>query len=109
MGANGDATRLDDCASWRQVFFDGIRPISAIEYQYGDSPVEAWGGPKRGTVNTTGYGFRSYLKTMQHSDYPSGSGCYCGAYSEALKAFFGPSMDFSITFPAGTTPISSNA
>lgn len=58
-----------------QVHFDAIRPISAIRYQYGDSPITAWLGPGKGTGATTGNGYRSYLRTMQHADYPSGSGC----------------------------------
>ena len=58
-----------------QVHFDAIRPISAIRYTYGDNPITAWLGPGKGTGTTTGNGYRSYLRTMQHSDYPSGSGC----------------------------------
>ena len=58
-----------------QVYFDAIRPISAIRYQYGDSPITAWLGPGKGTGQTTGNGYRSYLRTMQHADYPSGSAC----------------------------------
>jgi hypothetical protein len=64
--------------------------------------ITAWGGPKRGTQNITGNDYRSYLKTMQHSDYPSGSACYCGAFTEALKAVLGTNvMNFTITYPAG--------
>ena len=58
-----------------QVKFDAIRPISAIRYTYGDNPITAWLGPGKGTGATTGNGYRSYLRTMQHADYPSGSGC----------------------------------
>ena len=66
-----------------QVHFDAIRPISAIRYTYGDSPITAWLGPGKGTGATTGNGYRSYLRTMQHSDYPSGSGC---AFRDALHS-----------------------
>ena len=63
------------CAWTVQVYFDAIRPISAIRYTYGDNPITAWLGPGKGTGANTGNGYRSYLRTMQHSDYPSGSGC----------------------------------
>lgn len=67
--------RSSACTFTAQVHFDAIRPISAIRYTYGDSPITAWLGPGKGTGATTGNGYRSYLRTMQHSDYPSGSGC----------------------------------
>ena len=65
----------DDAWTADQVYFDAIRPISAIRHQYGDNPITAWLGPGKGTGQTTGNGYRSYLRTMQHADYPSGSAC----------------------------------
>ena len=59
-------------------------------------------GPYKGTQTLTGNEYRSYIKTMQHSDYPSGSACYCAAWTTALREALGTdTFDFSITFPNG--------
>ena len=56
----------------------------------------------QGTRNLTGNEYRSYIKTMQHADYPSGSACYCAAWTNALRGALGTdTFDFTITFPAG--------
>ena len=86
----------------QKIKFTSIRPISAIRYLYGQQSISSWGGPFKGTVTHTGNQYRSYLKTMQHADYPSGSACYCSAWTNALRGAIGTdTFDFSITFTAG--------
>ena len=59
----------------------------------------------QGTQALTGNQYRSYIKTMQHADYPSGSACYCAAWTNALRGALGTdTFDFTITFPAGAGP-----
>ena len=39
---------------------------------------------------------------MQHADYPSGSACYCAAWTNALRDSLGTdAFGFSITFMPG--------
>ena len=85
-----------------QIEFNAVRPITAIRYLYGTQNISAWGGPYKGTQVLTGKEYRSYIKTMQHADYPSGSACYCAAWTNAVRGALGTDQfGYSITFPAG--------
>ena len=67
-----------------------MRPFSAIEYIYGDSPVTAWGGPGEGTVSDMPASeWRSYLQTANHPEYPSASASFCAAHAQAARRYLG--------------------
>jgi hypothetical protein len=96
-------------AIWNQKFqHDAVRPFSAIRYLYGDSPVTAWGGPGKGTVNDLPASqWRSYLSTADHPEYPSASASFCAAHAQAARRFFGNSDVFgwSVPIPAGSSRV----
>lgn len=95
-------------ALWRdKVSYDAVRPVSAIRYLYGDSPVTAWGGPGVGTVDDLPAGeWRSYLDSADHPEYPSGSAGLCAAHAEASRRFFGTDeLDYTIPVAAGSSRI----
>lgn len=74
---------------WQNKFhYDAVRPFSAIEHIYGDSPVTAWGGPGRGVVNDMpASDWRPYLQSANHPEYPSASASFCKAHTVAMKLF----------------------
>ena len=96
-------------AIWNEKFqYDAVRPFSAIRYLYGDSPVTAWGGPGKATVNDLPASqWRSYLSTADHPEYPSGSASFCGAHAQAARRFFGndDAFGWSVPIPAGSSRV----
>jgi len=93
-------------ATWRfKRQYDSVRPITAIQYLYGDKKITAWGGPGKGTVNDiTGNQWRPYLSTADHTEYPSASSSYCMAYAEAARRFLGSDrLDITVTMPKGSS------
>lgn len=87
--------------------YDAVRPFSAIRFVYGHTPVRAWGGPGKGTVNDiTGNEWESYLPVADHPEYPSGSGCFCAAHAQASRRFLGTDeFGWSIPRPKGSSVI----
>jgi len=86
---------------------DAVRPITAIRFLYKDQTITAWGGPGKGTVAMSGSAFRGYLRTMGHSEYPSGSSCMCAAFAEANRQWYGNDNMYNFAFPVakGTSNI----
>lgn len=74
--------------SWQQkLFYNSVRPVSAVRYLYGGQNITAWGGQYQGTQEIDGNDWLPYLRTMPHADYPSGTACVCSAFSEYLRRF----------------------
>jgi len=74
---------------WKEkVRHAAVRPISLVRHFYGENTVKAWGGSALGkTTDITGNDWLSYLRTMPHAEYPSGTSCVCAAYGEFMKRF----------------------
>ena len=95
-------------ATWKEkVRYDNVRPTSAIRYLYKNRKISGWAGPGRGVVDDLpAEEWRSYLNTGNHPEYPSGSSCFCAAYAQASRRYFGTdSFGFSIAAPAGSSVI----
>jgi hypothetical protein len=95
-------------ATWNEKFrFDAVRPVSAIQYLYGNDTITGWGGPGRGIVSDLpGSEWRSYLNTGNHPEYPSGSACFCAAHGQASRRFLGSdAFGWSVQVPAGSSVI----
>jgi hypothetical protein len=95
-------------ATWNQKFtWDTVRPVTAIRYLYGNRPVTGWAGPGRGIVNDLPASeWQSYVSTGNHSEYPSGSACFCSAHAQATRRFFGSdAMGWTVPVPAGSSVI----
>jgi len=85
-----------------------VRPISAVRFLFKNQMINSWGGTGRGTVSQKGEAFKPWLRTMAHSEYPSGSACMCAAWTEANRQWYGGSDNmFNFAFPvtAGTSGI----
>lgn len=90
--------------SWREkIRHNAVRPVSAIRYLYPNTTIKAWAGPYQGTKEILGSQFNSYLRTMPHADYPSGTACICVTYAEFMERFLGSpgTVNFTFTFNKG--------
>ena len=95
-------------ATWKEKSrYDAVRPVSAIRHLYKNKKITGWGGPGRGTVDDLPGGeWRSYLNTGNHPEYPSGSSCFCAAYAQASRRYFGTdAFGFSMPVAAGSSVI----
>ncbi|MGK7902290.1 MAG: DUF6851 domain-containing protein [Hormoscilla sp.] len=103
----GNAVMDAGIAAWEsKVFYDYVRPITAIEALFGGETIEAWGGPEQGTVELDGSEFIPYQSferpTPPFAEYVSGHSTFSAAAAEVLQLFTG-SDEFgaSVTAPPG--------
>jgi len=103
----GNAVMDAGIAAWEaKVFYDYVRPITAIEVLFGGQTIEAWGGPGQGTVELDGSEFIPYQRletpTPPFAEYVSGHSTFSNAAAAVLKRFTG-SDEFgaSVTAPVG--------
>lgn len=74
--------------SWQQkLFYNSVRPVSAVRHLYGGQNITAWGGQYQGTQEIDGNDWLPYMRTMPHADYPSGTACICAAFAEYIRRF----------------------
>lgn len=92
---------------WREKrVHDAVRPFSAIRYLYGDTLVQAWGGPGQGTQSLPGREWKAYLEEADHPEYPSASTCFCTAHAQSARLFQGNDvLGWPVEFPAGSSRI----
>jgi hypothetical protein len=99
-----------DCsiAAWDvKRYYDSVRPISAIRFLYAGKKVQAWGGPRQGTIKIDGATWRTYIPvTPPFAEFVSGHSAVSSAAAEVLKAFTGSNY-YGATFkqPAGASLI----
>lgn len=85
---------------------DAVRPFSAIQYLYGDTPVTAWGGVGQGTMVIPANEWKSYLEEADHPEYPSASACFCSAHTQSARLFLGSdNLFYDIPRSAGSSKI----
>lgn len=96
------------CWKWKSVY-DGVRPFTAVHFVKGDKMIKGLGVPGKGIVNIRGREWRSYLNTDSFSSYPSGTSSICGTFTNAIRLLMGTNIiDFSYTFPAGSSVFEPN-
>lgn len=98
-------------AVWEcKVFFDYVRPISAIRFLFAGQAVEAWGGPFQGTRIIDGKNWVPYQRgaflTPPFAEYVSGHSTFSSASAEILKRFTGSdNFDHGVVFAPGSSRI----
>ncbi len=103
----GNAVMDAGIVAWEaKVFYDYVRPITAIEALFGGQTIEAWGGPGQGTVELDGSEFIPYQRlespTPPLAEYVSGHSAFSSAAAEVLQRFTGSDQfGASVTAPAG--------
>jgi hypothetical protein len=85
-----------DCfiACWdTKMFYDFARPNALVHYYYGDKPINAWGGPGKGTIAMQGQDWRPFSPDTflcpPFPSYVSGHSTISGGCAEALRLWTG--------------------
>ncbi|WIA15446.1 hypothetical protein OEZ85_002092 [Tetradesmus obliquus] len=74
--------------SWREKLrHNAVRPVSLVRHFYGNTTVKAYAGRSAGTQDIKGSQWNSYIRTMLHAEYPSGTSGVCAAYGEFMRRF----------------------
>ncbi|HRD80269.1 MAG TPA: phosphatase PAP2 family protein [Saprospiraceae bacterium] len=81
-------------ATWEaKVFYDYVRPITAIRYLFRDKWIRGWGGPGKGIVNMLGQNWRTFqsdtFPTPPFAEFTSGHSGFSMAAATVLKRFTG--------------------
>lgn len=105
--ALGNALLDASIAVWEaKVFYDYVRPASAVRHVFAGQPIEAWGGPFQGTRMIAGEQFRPYLATPPFAEYTSGHSAFSAAAATVLRLYTGGSrFGASVVIPAGSSAI----
>lgn len=75
---------------WKEkVRYDLVRPPSIMRRLLGRTPVNAYAGPNQGIQDLPAEEWEPYIRTMPHSEYPSGSSCLCQAFEDVMMAVTG--------------------
>jgi hypothetical protein len=101
----GNAMLDVSIAVWEaKVFYDSVRPISAIRYLFAGQTIRAWAGRGRGTQPIPGARFQPYLPTPAFAEHPSGHSAFSAAAARVLERFTGsPAFGASAVVPAGSS------
>ncbi|CAN0551951.1 unnamed protein product, partial [Ectocarpus sp. 8 AP-2014] len=67
--------------------------------------VEAYAGPDQGVQTIKASEWEPFIRTMPHSEYPSGSSCLCEAFARQIEYFLGDdTIEPALEFPPGPPP-----
>ncbi len=88
--------------------FDSVRPATAICFLFHGQQIQAWGGPRNGTVSMDGRFWIPYqpstFPTPPFPEYPSGHSTFSAAGAEILKLFTrSDTFGGSVTFAPGSS------
>ncbi|MCX2680331.1 vanadium-dependent haloperoxidase [Galbibacter sp. EGI 63066] len=94
-------------AAWDcKVYYDYVRPVSAIRNIYRGKTIEAWGGPCEGTKKIEGENWIPYIPTPPFAEYVSGHSTFSAATAEVLTNFCqNGKYGESVTIPKGGSKI----
>jgi len=96
-------------AAWSVKYYTkSVRPRSVIRNYLATTSIQSWGGPYRGTVTMAGADYESYLTTMAHPSYPSGTTCFAEALISSFKLLVGVDnlpVPIQITKPPGSSKV----
>ncbi len=94
-------------AAWdSKVYYDYVRPISAIRELYRGKTIEAWGGPCEGTKEIEGENWIPYIPTPPFAEYVSGHSTFSAAAEEVLSSFCDSgAYGECVTIPKGKSKI----
>lgn len=94
-------------AAWdSKVFYDYVRPVSAIQNIYRGESIEAWGGPCEGTQIINGENWLPFIPSPPFAEYVSGHSTFSAAVEEVLTSFCGNgTYGQSVVIPKGGSRI----
>jgi hypothetical protein len=90
--------------------FDSVRPATAVPYTLQGQQIQAWGGPRKGTVAMDGRVWIPYqpstFPTPPFPEFISGHSTFSAAGATILRLFTGgDTFGDSVTLPAGSSKI----
>lgn len=93
-----------------KLYWNSVRPVTAIPYLFTGTQIKAWGGPFMGTVTMDGGSWIPYqpsnFPTPPFPEYISGHSTFSSAAAEVLKLATGSdNFGNSATFAAGSSTI----
>jgi PAP2 superfamily len=105
--ALGNALLDASIAVWdAKVFYDYVRPVSAVRHVFAQQTIEAWGGPFQRTRLIAGEQFRPYIATPPFAEYASGHSAFSAAAATVLRLFTGsPRFGATVVIAPGTSAI----
>jgi PAP2 superfamily len=105
--ALGNALLDASIAVWdAKIFYDYVRPVSAVRYVFAGQTIEAWGGPFQGTRLVAGEQFRPYIATPPFAEYTSGHSAFSAAAATVLRLFTGsPRFGATVVIAPGASAI----
>ena len=78
--------------AWQEkITYDSVRPITAIQYIYGDDLVDTYDKKDGSPTRISASMWMPYLETDNHPEYPSETACFCAAQAEAMRLYNGGS------------------
>ena len=76
--------------AWQEkARYDAVRPITAIQYLYGDEDVRTYGIGGDAMRFIPANQWYSYAPTGDHPEYPSATSCFCAAQAQAWRNYLG--------------------
>jgi PAP2 superfamily len=90
--------------------YDYVRPITAIRFLFAGRPIQAWGGPYRGTQTIDGGDWLPYqpgtFLTPPFAEYVSGHSTFSAAAAEVLARFTRSDFfGYGVVLPPGSSRI----
>jgi hypothetical protein len=98
-------------AAWdAKLYYDYVRPITAIRFLYQGQTITAWAGPGRGIQPIPGEQWQPYqvatFVTPPFPDYVSGHSTFSAAAAEVLASFTGgDAFGLAVTIRAGSSRV----
>lgn len=93
--------------AWKEKSrIDSIRPTAqTMKFLFGDNKFKVWGGPGKSPVTIKAGEWQPYIRTMPHSEFPSGSSCTCSTLVEhaLINTNFTDNLPFTFTVPKGSS------
>jgi hypothetical protein len=103
----GNALLDASIAVWEcKVFYDYVRPVTAVRDVFAGQMIHAWAGPGLGARLIPAEQFRSYIATPPFAEYTSGHSAFSAASAAVLTLFTGrPYFGASVRFDPGTSVV----
>ena len=90
--------------AWQEkARYDAVRPVTAIQYLYGDSNIPTYGIGGSASMTIPASQWTSYANTGDHPEYPSATACFCAAQAQAWRHYVGGDEIPDVTLPTGET------
>lgn len=90
--------------AWQEkARYDAARPVTAIQYLYGDETVRTYSTGNGLSTFIPASQWTSYAKTGDHPEYPSATACFCAAQAQAWRHYLGGDEIPEVTMPNGET------